>query len=249
MAGPWPTSDLGVCVPGSGAGPTSRRSAVGGCLVASPAAWGLDEIGVRCVQYLRRNGLRVTCVDVAPSADHVAATRSSGAIVLRRDATSRTMLERAGVHRARHVVCACPDDATNTRIAATVALVAHAALRAEAPTVYVKVVDLDLMHGLQGRLATVGLTRLHFFNPAVLWSGLLLDNDNGPFERPGSPASKISVIGSSPLAQAIVVGAARRWHHAGRAAGLERRARITVVAPEAQRLIATLQRRYARLAA
>lgn len=189
-------------------------------------------------------GYRVTCLDLDASGAAAEDARSFGAIVLGRDATELDALQTARVDRAEFVVCACPDDAVNTKIASLVATVTHLSKSRHVPSVHVRVDDPELAGLLRGPLASIGSARFHFFNTSAVWARAVLDDPAGPFARPGATAPRIAVIGSTSLGSAVGVGAARRWHRRVRDGESEGRAHIVVVGPDAADLCSALLERY-----
>ena len=203
---------------------------------------GLGDTGLRSARAFGEAGYRVTCLDRA--GEHAKTdARALGALVLRRDATQASALEDARAARAEFVVCACPDDATNAKIASLVVALAHAR-GGGSPSVHVAIDDPDLARLLRAPLASVGAARLHFFNLANVWARAMLD----AAERASPEPPRIVVLGSTSLARAIVVESARRWHRRARAEGNDERATIVLAAPDAVETSAAVVDRYPALA-
>jgi voltage-gated potassium channel Kch len=205
---------------------------------------GVGETGLRSVRALKAAGYRVTCLDTDVGLDTACDAREAGALVLHRNATHVPALENARVDRAAYVVCTGPDDAINTRVASLVVGLAHARIGDRAPSIHVHVNDPDLAQILRGPLASVGAARLHFFNVASVWARAILDDPAGPFAKLDARAPRIVVLGSTNLATAVVIGAARRWHEHSRDTGAEARLSITLVSPAAGDVCLAIGGRY-----
>jgi hypothetical protein len=209
---------------------------------------GVGDTGLRSARALKAAGYRITCLDTDVGVETAHEAREAGALVLHRNATHVGALETARVDRAAYVVCTGPEDAMNTRVASLVVGLVQARGGGRAPSIHVHINDADLAQILRGPLASVGAARLHFFNVASVWARTILDARGGPFSELGSEAPRIIVLGSSNLASAVVVGAARRWHDHARAAGTDARLSITVVAAAAAELCAAISGRYPAIA-
>jgi hypothetical protein len=204
---------------------------------------GLGEKGLRSARAFRAAGYPVTCFDLDPVGDIAEAARNLGALVLKGDATQLVTLRTARVDRAEHVVCACADDATNTRVASLVASLSRR--REHGPDVYVHIRDPELAQLLRTSASGLGSLSLHFFNIHRVWARALLDDPAGPFAALGTAPPRIAVMGGTALGTAVVVGAARRWHEHARATGSSERATIALVAPAAQSICEEVAARYA----
>ena len=77
---------------------------------------GMGRLGQEFCAAARRNGKRVVAIDVRPDLT-AAAPSVRGIRVIRGDATQRSTLRAARVHRARVVVAVTPDDITNLNVA------------------------------------------------------------------------------------------------------------------------------------
>lgn len=83
---------------------------------------GLGQMGMRLVESLTRPGCRegvngVVAIEHDAENDNIAAARSAGAMVIVGSAMDRTVLRRAGFHRAKWLVALTEDDQTNSTIA------------------------------------------------------------------------------------------------------------------------------------
>jgi hypothetical protein len=214
-----------------------------GLLRGHAVVCGLGDTGLRSARAFRAAGYRVTCLELDARSDAVAEARRFGALVLRRDATEVGALQSVRAERAAVVVCACTDDATNTRIASFV--VALASTRSgTAPSIHVELENPDLARLLRAPLASVGRTRLHFFSLSTVWARALLDAaaTRPPDAHAQSP--QLVVLGATKLAQAVVVEAARRRHAQAREHSSTGRPTITLVAATADVTCAELLDRY-----
>jgi hypothetical protein len=186
----------------------------------------------------------VTCLEIDPLSPGVTEAREAGALVLRRDATSREALRVAAVRRAAVVVCAGPDDATNARIAVTAAGLAYERGAAHgALNVYVAIDDPNLARVLRAPLAGIGRVNFHPFSESEVWARALLDDPRGPFLAARRGNLEVVVVGDTDLGLAVVVEAARRWHRL-RGSGGGATLRISVVGGAAAERCAALTERY-----
>jgi voltage-gated potassium channel Kch len=209
---------------------------------------GLGDTGLRSARAFRAAGYRVTCLDLEHKTRTGVDARAAGAFVLQRDATQVSSLQDARVEHAAFVVCTCPDDATNTKIASlVVALVARAGSD-RAPSIHVEIANPDLARLLRAPLASVGASRLHFFDSSSVWARALLDAGGGPFARLERVPPRIAVLGATNLGTALVVEAARQWHRHARASDVDGRATIVLMDPNAAETCAALVERYPALA-
>jgi voltage-gated potassium channel Kch len=209
---------------------------------------GVGDTGLRSVRGLKAAGYRITALDPDPNAETTVDAREAGALVLRRNATHVPALETAGVSRAAVVVCAGPDDATNTRIASLVVAMALAtSRRGSTPSIHVHVDEEELAQTLRGPLASVGAARLHFFNVASVWARAILAADGGPLAAFDQDAPRIVVFGSTSLACSVVIGAAKQWHDHVRANAVTARMAISVVSPSAADVCGSIASRYVAL--
>jgi hypothetical protein len=203
---------------------------------------GLGDKGLRSARMFRREGERVTCIELEES-DAAYDMRARGAIVLRGDAADRHLLRVAAVHRAKNVVCACLEDSTNASIAAQVEQLVRGRSGARV-NVYVHIGNPEL----SGSLPTLDIdtVNLEFFNIYDLWAQALADQaELAEVERAGG-RPHVVVVGSTGLARSLVVWVARRWHSLR--ADRDRRIRITLIAADASDQCGALARRYPALA-
>jgi len=207
---------------------------------------GLGETGLRNALAFRAQGIPTTCIELKAKGDATEAARNAGALILHRDATQVSTLENARVDRAEWIICSCPDDATNTRIASIVVEIASRNGSKRAPKVEVQIDNPQLARVLRGPLASVGPAHLHFFNTSHVWARALLDEAFSPSHdsEPVPTLRRIAVLGSNSLGTAVVVEAARRWHGAVRTHTMSDRLQALLVGPGASATTARLRKRY-----
>ena len=205
---------------------------------------GLGVTGLRSVRALLADRRQVTCLELERSTPEVEQARAAGALVLRRDFTSRDALEAAGVQRAARVVCAGPSDATNARVGVTAARLVQARGGGRRVQIHVGVDNPDLSQLLRGPLASVGNVRMHFFSESQVWARALVDDAIGPFQRRVAGDLTVAVVGDTELAHATAVIAARRWHDRLRTGVARGALTIVVVGEGAQERSEALLERY-----
>ena len=205
---------------------------------------GLGETGLRNTLAFRARGDPTTCIELNARGDAIDEARRAGALVLHGDATQVSSLQNARVDRARYVVCSCPDDATNTKIASLVADLASRGGDDHVLGIHVQIDNPHLARLLRAPLASVGNARLHFFNMSNVWARALLDEAAEPYAHAAATPPQIVVLGTTSLGSAVVVEAARRWHGQMRSTGSEARAGIVLLGPTAAETAARLVKRY-----
>ena len=211
---------------------------------------GLGEKGLRAARSRLGSGHKVTCIDLDVNGDAAIDLRARKALVLAGDATSGAVLRRARVDRADQIVCACHDDAVNAAIAATVDRIRGDRKGGrrhdrEPPNVYVHVANPDLAHILRGRALGLERVRLHFFNADAVWARALIRA--GPLGHIADFAPEppvVVVAAGTPLGQAVFVRVARAWHYHCRETGAGGMQRLVLVDPDAERIVASLARRF-----
>jgi voltage-gated potassium channel Kch len=210
---------------------------------------GLGEKGRRSARAFRAAGFKVTCVDLTGDGDAADDARRHGALVLEGDATQVVTLVAAAAQRAEHLVAACHDDAANSRIAVLeTRLTEH---RGRGPAnVYAHVANPELARLLRGPAFGLRGARMHFFNVDDVWARTLLEDGASPLARldaEGAPPLLV-VVGGAPLATAVLLSAARRWHAHARAMGSDARLRLVPIHAGASRACEGLIRRYPAMA-
>lgn len=210
---------------------------------------GLGRKGVLLTENLRARGETVVAVERQEDCEGVGRARECGATVLVGDATTETVLRRARLATAAHVVCVCDDDGVNATIAIAARRLA-AQRRKGTLTCHVHLTDFELWRLMRGRELAAGRTptpgfRLEFFNVYESGAAILLSPD-GLFAPTSAPSTgsrpHIVIVGLGGLGQSVAVHAAQAWHLSGAPPG--QRPRITVVDVAAESKVATLLERY-----
>jgi hypothetical protein len=206
---------------------------------------GLGARGARLVSSLLDAGYAVVAVEVDPHSPALREARRQGALVVVGDARTGEVLARAGVRRAACVVALAGADDTNAAVAIRAGELAPD--RGPALTCLAHVKDPGLCALLRAEELTAGHSasfRLDFFNVYEQGARALLHDH--PVDPAAAVGPRLAVIGLSALGQALVVEAARQWR-AG-PVPLVHRLGLTVIDPDAERIIALLQTRYPGLA-
>ena len=172
---------------------------------------GLGRKGFALAKALRAAGERVVVIERDGGNTAAAGCRARGIPVLFGDAADRELLLKANAPRARALVVVAGDDRTNIDIAFGVAALPFG--RTPRLPGFVHVDDLVLWRLLQPQVLALQKRlplRLEFFNVHAEAARVLLD------ERPLEPASRphLLVVGPSPLADSLIVHAARTWRSA-----------------------------------
>jgi len=210
---------------------------------------GIDRKGRQLVEdFTRKDGRtgaapRVIAVDRTDS-DQLRACRARGALTVLGDLLDPLVLDRAKVHRARHVFCVTPDDAANAEIA--VRLATHSGKS----TCFAHVADLELLSELR-RMPP--FDRPHDHREFRLFSGftnsarLLFWDDPPDLHVPGlrtrERAPHFVVVGIGGMGESVVLQAIRVCHYRS-----EQPLRITLVDRRAEERKDRLLRRYPGLA-
>jgi voltage-gated potassium channel Kch len=205
---------------------------------------GLGERGSRLVLSLLAAGYRVVAIEIDPANQAILEMRGRGALVVVGDARMGEVLRRAHIQHVAHVVALAGADGTNAEVAIRAGDLASA--RGPALTCLAHVRDPGLCALLRSEELAAGHAtnyRLDFFNIYEQGARALL-HDNPPF-RDTTDEPHLAVIGLTPLGQAVIIEAARKWrvHPDAR----ERRMQLTVFDPEAEGVIDLLKARYPQL--
>lgn len=113
---------------------------------------GLGHLGYRVVQKIHEMDENVVVVEVNPSVDTLAAVRKMGIPVIEDDATRPSVLEAAGVSRARTIVLCSQNDAMNLQIALKARSVNKAI------NVVIRIFDEDFAKSLQEQFGFTALS-------------------------------------------------------------------------------------------
>jgi voltage-gated potassium channel Kch len=210
---------------------------------------GLGGRGVALARGFNARGDRVVGIDRDRGARGIGECREEGVRVLIGDVTDRTVLRKARVGRARHLIAVARDDGVNAEVAAELPELLGTQRR-RVLTAFVHVIDPDLC-GLLRRKAisspAAGSYRLEFFSiyeiaaPALVGEYLLAAAD-GDARVAGR---RLVVVGLGQLGETIVVHAAKAWR--ALRGGSVRRLGVTIVDRAAGRKCESLRLRYPRL--
>ena len=176
----------------------------------------------------------------------LARCREQGVVVLIGDATDRSLLFKAGVHKAKYLIAVCTDDGTNAEIAL------HARNLAQWPkgralTAFVHIIDLELCNLLSSwdlRIAETDSFRLEFFNVLETGARLML-SEFSPFNKKVEALERqphILVVGLGKMGRSLVIQAARNWWVKHAKSG--KRLRISVIDKAAERKMELLRIQY-----
>jgi voltage-gated potassium channel Kch len=205
---------------------------------------GLGERGTRLVRSLLDAGYRVVAVELDPGNRAVPEVRRRGALVVVGDARASAVLRRARVQHAEYVVALAGTDDANAGVAIRAGELASD--QGPALTCLAHMRDPGLCLLLRSEELAGGYAanyRLDFFNIYEQGARALLHDH--PAIHVTTDAPHLAVIGLSPLGQAVVVEVARQWRASTHAR--DQRIQITVLDPDAERLVDRLRARYPQL--
>ncbi len=216
---------------------------------------GLGTMGFLMATAFRRENHRVLVIERDESNDRIQSCREGGAVVIVGNAAGSGTLRRARLDRAKHLIIVCGHDSNNAEVAAR----AHAMVvgRRAKLGCSVHVVDSDLWHLLRSwDLTTSKYFRLEFFNIFDLGARAML-SQVPPFEPPVAPREAahrqdieaaprpvphLLVVGSTRLAQNVVMQSIRQWRDGIDPTGP--RIRVTMVDDETESVHAALRSRF-----
>lgn len=207
---------------------------------------GLGEVGRQLAIEFRQDRHRVVAIERDPSVQGIDVVKAHGVTILFGNASDKRLLSRARAHRAKTVLAVCSEDDTNIAIAATVQ--EQAKLRHSAPPdakCLLLLTDrilrdkiMPLFHNKEQkgefRIKVGGLdvpdmvARRVFQDYPLDFDGI---GRHSPFR------THLVVVGSCPLAKAIVVKALQLCHIANHA-----RLLVSVLAPDAAVFISHVRR-------
>jgi voltage-gated potassium channel Kch len=207
---------------------------------------GLSRKGLLLAKGFLESAQRVVIIELDEDNDLIEQCKARGAIVLTGDATDRSVLEQAAIHRARCLIAVCDDDGINAEIA--VQAQAVSASKSHTPlTCIVHIVDpqlCDLLREKEIASAEFDSLRLELFNIYFRGAKLMWEAFTNASFRTESPPH-VLVVGLGKLGENLVIHAARNWQLAGTYP--DRRLRVTVVDREADWKCETLRVRYPQL--
>ena len=205
---------------------------------------GLGRLGSLAAANLCAAGFDVVAIESNPHNGAIGQCRENGIIVFVGDATDATLLRRARVERARHLIAETGDDGVNLRIEMQAA---HLVEGRHGPplTCFVHVVDDQLTGVLRqvGVAQSEGAIRLEVFNAAERGAPALL-RERPAFDEEGrTPLGPphIVVVGLGEMGRTLIVHAARRWRSIPSMRG--KRFKVTVVDRKANHRVAVLEER------
>jgi len=209
---------------------------------------GLGDKGLLLAQSFRNPEDAMTVVVVEADQNHqsLSAVREAGALVCIGDASTKEILTKARVQRAKYLIAVCDQDDINADIAAqTLKLLDEQASKLRAPKrrarkllCIVHLVDDNLRDLLEEAFVGQGQSdscRLEFFNVYDSGSSTLLKQH--PTALVYEPEPHILLIGLGLLGQNFLERALRERQ---RSAGGRERLRVTVVDPQATEKMKTL---------
>jgi len=173
---------------------------------------GYGELGRTVVHALLDQGNRVVLIERDPDSA-VDAVARRGAIIVAGDAADLTVLEDAGVGRARKMFISCGDDNLNASVAASVLEERNRKLAKNPLSVSVHIDDPLLLAQLAPRALTSStpLTHLAFVNVGLLMAEEILSEEGliGESPIPLSSGECLVIFGWAPMTEAIVLTLAR----------------------------------------
>ena len=179
---------------------------------------GLGEKGLTMARGLRAQGVRVVAIDPDGESDQRVQARDLRVRFVEGDARSEATLRRANTKRATTVIAAAADDGVNAAIAVVARRFAER--RDEPLRCLAHITDPELCNLLRVRELSIGREhasfRLDFFNTEETAARLMLLEhvpDVGA-------ANDLVIVGSTGVAQHVVVAAARLRHATGAAGPL-----------------------------
>lgn len=210
---------------------------------------GLSRKGLLLTKGFLESTQRVVIIELDEDNDFIEQCKARGAIVLTGDATDRSVLEQAAIHRARCLIAVCDDDGINAEIA--VQAQAVVASRSRTPlTCIVHIVDpqlCDLLREKEIASAEFDSLRLELLNiffrgAKLMWESFT--NTTGMAMQAGSPPH-VLVVGLGKLGENLVIHAAQTWQMTDPYP--DGRLRVTVVDREADWKCEALTVRYPQL--
>lgn len=191
---------------------------------------GLGQKGLLLAKAFHDAGHRVVVIDHEKENSKLDQCTEDGAIVLVGNATDRTMLRKARVQNARHLISVCGDDGINGEVAmqARDLVRQRKGRRLEC---HIHISDFQLSRLLTEKLLITedeGCFRLHYFN--AFESGaraLLASYPPFPLEGKVNGGRGIVVVGLGQLGENVIIQTARLWRDNFGFTG--KRLRVTIV--------------------
>jgi len=210
---------------------------------------GLGERGLQISREFLNNGYQVVVIEEDEENPFLSQVCEQGAVVIIGNATDKSLLQRAGVHKARFLFAVCPDDGTNAEIA-IYARDLVSSRKGRPLTAFVHIVDLDLCNLLGSwslAASTTDSFRLEFFNVRERGAQLIL-KEHPPFKEvitTEEAPSRILIVGFGKLGRSLVVQAAKDWWMKNARSG--KRLRITIIDRFTEGKLEMLRQQYPRL--
>ena len=193
--------------------------------------YGLSAAGLRAARTLAASHKRVIAVEREVARSEVQSALDAGVTVLAARTTPATLLRAANVASASQLVCATDDDAENVRSAL------HA--RSESPAhtlaIFARVGRRELVELLDD-------ADVECFDLYELWARNMLEQSALARVAPDAPAPRIVIVGAGPLARATLENTTRLWHFFARETHVTDHLRLTLVAPDAEAVVAAVTR-------
>ena len=173
---------------------------------------GLGEKGLRLAGEFKESGYRVLIIEQNKENLLLDQCLKQKAIVLQGDATSSSLLRKAGVQRAKYLLAVCPNDGTNAEIALQARQIVKNS-KGRVLTAFVHVIELELCNLLKAWELAVDAERfrLEFFNVFERGARLMLRAYPGWQQQmqamEGRP--RMLVAGLGKMGRSLVVQAAR----------------------------------------
>src|SRR5947209_3760958 len=202
---------------------------------------GLGTPGARIAQALASQHARVVAIEFDETAVQASGAEERGIPVLVANAADPEVLVGAGVPKARTLLVACGDDATNVDVALAARRLCEA--RRHALTIFTELEDLALWRKLTAE-ALAGEhrgVRLEFFNIAITATQLLLDRHRAFADD--ATSGHVGIVGLEELGQNLLLEMARLWRggsHPGRL-------RVTIAGPAVDERVRELVARHPQL--
>jgi voltage-gated potassium channel Kch len=208
---------------------------------------GLGTYGATLAAGFRAAGWDVVMLDSDPDNPRLRSARVYGPALVG-DATDSISLRKAGVHRARHLIAVCGNDAVNAKVAAQA--MALKPNRKSVLTCHAHLIDSVLWDRLPVRelsSSVEGVARLQFFNTLDVTARAVAQFALSPRE-PEHDAGLVHLLlmGLGPVTERVILHVGRAWGIAASLPG--EHLRITLVDRDASRKLAEIARRYPRLA-
>ena len=205
---------------------------------------GLGRLGSLAAGNLCAAGFDVVAIESNPQNAAIGQCRENGVIVFVGDATDATLLRKARVERARHLIAVTGDDGVNLRIEMQAAGLVEG--RHGPPlTCFVHIVDDQLSGVLRqvGVAQSEGAIRLEVFNAAERGAPALLRERPAFDDQGDTPLGPphIVVVGLGQMGASLVVHAAQLWRSLPSRRG--KRLKVTVVDNRADQRVARLNER------